>query len=193
MTRKWTRLTALTALTVLALAPLVAWATTSLTTRISLGFTATYTVTGDLADSVSAMNLSRTIDLTSGTGASQANLIFHDSRPLADGANETLDLYASGTLLDPVGNALTMAALKALYLKNTSADATLLVGGAASVALTLFSDTTDILKIPPGGIFLWTCPSAAGLDLSTNKNLKLAHDGTGSSTLTYEIIAIGED
>jgi len=49
------------------------------------------------------------------------------------------------------------------------------------------------MKLPPGGKFLWTAPNADGLTITTNKNLKLAHDGTGSSTLTYNIVAIGID
>ena len=128
-----------------------------------------------------------------GTGANQANCIFHDQRTLADGANETLDLYASGSLLDPFGDALTMTALKLLYLRNYSSDANLLVCGGTSADIPIFSNNSDQLIIKPGGYFLWTDPTAAGSVITTNKNLKLTHDGTGSSTLTYDVIALGLD
>jgi len=40
---------------------------------------------------------------------------------------------------------------------------------------------------------LWTAPDATGLDVTTNKNLKLEHDGTGSDDLVYRIVLIGVD
>jgi hypothetical protein len=131
---------------------------------------------------------------TFGTGAGAVNLIYADTTTLADGANTTLDLYASGTLKDVHNRDLTMAALKFLYIKNNSADATLLVGGGASNDLGIFAATSDILKIPPGGdAILWNDPSASGLDITTNKNLKIEHDGTGSSSMDVDVIAMGLD
>lgn len=128
-----------------------------------------------------------------GTGANQANIVYAETHTLADGANSTLDLYASGSLVDIFGAALTLSALKILYIKNNSSDATLKVGGGASNDLDIFADTSDKLLIKPGGTFIWVCPTAAGLDITTNKNLKLEHDGTGSSTMDVDVIAIGED
>jgi hypothetical protein len=164
----------------------------ALTATMNKKFLTQFTGPLDLSTPIDELNLDRSIVFTNGTGANQANMIFHDQRTLADAANEVLDLYASGTLKDPLGTVLTMAKLKFLFIKNGSADANLLIGG-ATTPVGLFNVATDVLKLPPGGQFEWTAPNAAGLDLSTNKNLKLAHDGTGSSTLTYDIIAIGID
>jgi hypothetical protein len=108
------------------------------------------------------------------------------------GGRETLDLYG-GTLLDGLKNTLTMEKLKVLFLKNTSADASLLIGGATTTPVDLFADVADVFKQRPGGVFLTTAPDANGILLTTNKNLKLAHDGTGTGNLIYEIIAIGVD
>lgn len=130
---------------------------------------------------------------TYGTSANQIQIIFADTVTLADGANTTISLYDSGTYLDIFGVALTLSSLKYLYIKNNSSDATLKVGGGASADLDIFSDTSDILLIPPGGIAVWVDPSAAGTVCSTNKNLKLEHDGTGSSTMDVDIIAMGLD
>lgn len=130
---------------------------------------------------------------TYGTSASQVNVIYADTRTLADGANETLDLYASGSLEDVFGTALTMTALKLLYIKNNSSDATLKIGGGASADLDIFADTSDKALIKPGGFFLWIDPSAAGLTITTNKNLKIEHDGTGSDTMDVDVIALGLD
>ena len=129
-----------------------------------------------------------------GTGAGQANVIYQDSISLADGADTTIDLYASGSLLDIFERALTMETLKFLYIKNTSADATLLVGGGASNDLLLFAATSDIVKIPPGGdSILYNDVAGSGILLTTNKNLKLTHDGTGGSTMAVYVIAMGLD
>jgi hypothetical protein len=164
----------------------------SLTARIVLGFDAVCQAVQNLSNLVDRLSLNRALDLTNGTGANQANVLYHDERTLADGAEETLDLYG-GTLLDGLKNALTMEKLKVLFLKNTSTDASLLIGGATTTPIDLFVDAADVFKQRAGGVFLTTAPDANGIALTTNKNLKLAHDGTGTSPLVYEIIAIGVD
>lgn len=164
----------------------------ALTAKISLGLTTQFTGSGDLSTPTDQMNITRAIEFTSGTGANQADVLFADSRTLADGANEVLDIYASGTLLTPLGTALTMTKAKAIYVYNTSADASLLIGG-GTTPLAICADGSDILKLPPGGKLVFTAPLAAGIATTTNKNLKFEHDGTGSSTLTYEVVVIGID
>lgn len=130
---------------------------------------------------------------TYGAAANQVNVVYAETRTLADGANETLDLYASGSLLDLFGTALTMTAIKLVYLKNNSDDATLKVLGTDSTALDICADSSDIILVPPGGTLLWTDPSATGTVITTNKNLKIEHDGTGSSTMDVDVIVLGLD
>ena len=132
------------------------------------------------------------VKLTDGTGANQADTLWHDQRTLADGANETIDVH-DGSLSDAFGTAVTLDKLKMICIKNGSSDADLEIGGAAATQLGLFADGTDILNLPPGGIFVYSAPGSAGLDCSTNSDLKLTHDGTGESTLTYDIIVVGID
>jgi hypothetical protein len=127
---------------------------------------------------------------TFGTGANQANSIFEDQRS-TDDTGETLDLYASGSLLDVFGQALTMENLKMLYIKNTHATLILELMGNASLDLLILSGTTDALEIPAGGELYWSAPTAAGIDLTTNKNLFIA--ATTAGTITYDIIAMGLD
>lgn len=148
---------------------------------------------GDLAERSALVQLA-SHNWAFGTGAGQVNVIYQDSVSIADGADTTIDLYASGTLLDIFERALTMETLKFLYIKNTSADATLLVGGGASNDLLLFAATSDIVKIPPGGsAILYNDVAGSGILLTTNKNLKLAHDGTGSSAMVVYVVAMGLD
>jgi len=149
---------------------------------------------GDLAE-LKAPVIVNNIDWSYGTGAGQVNVIYQDKVTIADGENDTLDLYASGAgeLLDVFNRALTMEALKFLYIKNNSADASLLVFGGDSVDIGILGGATEQLTIPPGGHLLWVDPSAAGLDLTTNKNLYLEHDGTGTSSMDVDVIAMGLD
>ena len=136
--------------------------------------------------------ISQTMNVTfsKGVEANQADGFFHDERTLADGANETLDLTDS-SLTDKLGEPINFSKLKALVIVNTSIDACLLIGGAVSAQMALFNAVTEKLKLRPGGVFMFLCPDLAGVDISVNAKLKLEHDGTGTSTLIYRIMALG--
>jgi hypothetical protein len=126
-----------------------------------------------------------------GTGANQINQLYAARRTLTDGANETLNLHDSGTLLDAYGNAIAMDAIKMLVVKNNSADADLLLFGGNSADIPICSNATDQIIIKPGCMFSWANLSAAGLDITTNKNLRIAHNGTGTSTMAVDIVVGG--
>lgn len=132
-----------------------------------------------------------------GTGVGAVDVIYAETITLEDAANKTLDLYSSSgadLLQDIFMQDLTMKALKFLYIKNNSADATLLVLGTATTAIPICGAAEDIIKIPPkGSAVLWNDPSAAGLVISTNKDLKLEHDGTGEASMDVDIVAMGLD
>ena len=164
----------------------------SLTAKLNLLLNIEHTKAMDLNTLRDAMNLTRGVSLANGSGANQADAVFHDTRTLADAATETLDVH-DGTLVNAFGDTLTLTKLKAIYIKNNSADANLLIGGAVATQLGLFNDVSDVLKLPPGGDFFMTAPGSAGIDVSTNSDLKIAHDGTGMSSLTYDIIIVGVD
>ncbi len=149
-----------------------------------------YTDGLDLSSVLDQLDINIGITWSYGTGANQANLLFHDSRS-TDDTGETLDLFASGSLVDAFGNALTMAAIKLLYIKNTHATLELEVFGGVSLDLLIIDSTADAIIIPAGGVFLWMCPTAAGIVTSTNKNLKIAAVTAG--TITYDIVAMGLD
>jgi hypothetical protein len=147
----------------------------------------------DLSDVEDTLTLTAGVDFADGTAADQANLLWSDTRTLADGGSDELDIN-DGTLSNNFGVALTMTKLKLLYVRNNSADANLLIGGAATTPIAIFSDAaSDKIKLPPEGEMLFIAPNVDGVSVTTNKHIKIAHDGTGSSTLTYDIITIGID
>lgn len=154
----------------------------------------TYFLDVDLADDLQAPFKIAATRWSYGTGAYQVNCVYAGITTLTDGSNTTLDLYESGSLLDVFKRALTMAAIKFLYIRNNSPDSILLIGGGAVNDLLLFADTTDKVKLSPGGIFLWTCPTAAGIVTTANKNLKLEDDGSGEAgNKPIHVIAMGLD
>ena len=128
-----------------------------------------------------------------GTSANQVNVVYADSITLTDGGNDTLDLFAGG-LLDIFGRTMTMSAIKLLYVKNTSTDSGLTIGGGVATDLLIFADTSDKVLVPSGGIFMWADPSAAGVVTTARNNLYLLDDGTGEAgDKIVQVIAMGLD
>ena len=167
----------------------------ALTANFVLNVNFSFTNPLDLTTPKDTGQLTLPLALTNGTGDNQADKIFHDERTLSDEGTETLDFH-DGSLTDAFGNALTLDKLKSLVIVNYSVEATLLVGGAAATVLPLFADDTDIIKVPVAttlqpGIIWWAAPK--GIDITTNSDLKLTHDGTGTDSLTFRIIAVGVD
>ena len=170
----------------------LAVAASSLTAKILLNIGIEYSVTDDLSTKEAPIRKSRGVSLTNGTGANQADTVFQDIRTLTDAQAETINLH-DGSLENDFGTALTLDILKVLYIKNNSSDPNLLIGGAATNQVGLFADGGDILTLRPGGEFLLIAPDVNGIDVTADPNLKITHDGTGSDSLTYDIIMVGID
>jgi hypothetical protein len=134
-------------------------------------------------------NYTRTKTWTNGTGAGAANVYFEDTRALADGANETLDL--SGSLAGAFGTAV-FARVKYLLIVNLGTT-TLTVGNATNPVQLGFGATTSTFAIPAGGKFEIEAPTATGWTVtnSTADGLKIAN-AAGAAT-TYKIIIAGAD
>jgi len=168
--------------------------TTSLSGKAGAVFDLIYNLDVDLAKDLQAHLKIEASRWSYGTGAGAVNVVYAATTTLADGANTTLNLKDSGTLLDVFKQALTMTAIKFLYIKNNSADATLKVGGGDSLDLDIFAAKTDILLIKPlASAILLNDPSAAGVSVATNYNLKIEHDGTGEESMDVDVIALGLD
>lgn len=164
--------------------------TTGLTGRSAVNLVLTAEKAIDLSTIPDPLKINSSIDWTFGTGVNQVNLLFHDSRS-TDDTGETHDIYAGGSLVNSFGDPLTMEAIKLLFVKNTHASLTLEILGTASTGLDIVADPTDIIELPPGGEFLWTCPTAAGIVTTTNLSLKFASKTAG--TITYDMVLMGLD
>jgi len=139
-----------------------------------------------LAATLDKLPINDGVDWTFGTGANQVNLLYHATLTAVDD-QAAVDISGSD-IQDAYGDNCDFAALKLLYIKNTDATEDLKLGGGVSADIGIFDDTSDILLIPPGGFFLWINPSAAGLDVTTNKNLLIQAE---SAHVTYDIVMMG--
>ena len=130
---------------------------------------------------------------TYGTGENQVNVVYADTVPLTDGQTIVMDLNASGTYLDVFTGALTLEAVKLVYIKNNSADATLEILGSGAASIMICKVNTDVIVIQPGGTFMWIDPSASGLDCNPAVEFQLTHPGTGDDGVNVDVIIMGLD
>ena len=163
----------------------------ALTAKMRIKMLINYTSSETLQDVVQPIDEDRGITLTNGTGLNKGNRCYAETITIGDGLNDELDVQA---LTDGFGNALDFDIIRAMYIYNSSADATLILGGAAGTQLDIFADkASDKFELLPGCELFMTWPTATGLDVTTNKDLKYEHNGTGTSDLLFDIIIVGED
>lgn len=131
------------------------------------------------------------INLSDGTGANNADLLFADTRTLAASATEDLDL--AGELSDAFGATITMAEVVAIYVSAASGNTNDVVLGDATAPIPLFGGTNPTISVKPGGVFLIAAPNAAGqltVGAGSTDDLKVANSSSGTSvTYTIAILA----
>lgn len=163
----------------------------ALTSRVSLELVASLTGTADFGAPSSRPSFARQIDLTSGTGANQADQVWTDQRTVAASGSENLDL--TGSLTDALGGSITLARVKVLYIAASAANTnSVVVGAAASNPWATLLSGTGTLTLRPGAVFLVAVPEATAYAVTagTGDLLKVANSGAGTS-VTYDIAVIG--
>jgi hypothetical protein len=167
-----------------------------LTTFAALTLNADQTSAQDLGTVDLPVNVARQFALANGTGAGQADKIFHDTRTLTASATENLDL--AGVLLDPITQAaLTFVRIKGLYVAASSANtndvivgANVVNGWATLIGPTGASGGTITLK--PGSAFMTftTDATAWPVTAGTGDLLKVTNSAGGTS-VDYSIVIVG--
>lgn len=130
------------------------------------------------------------IQIKSGTGNGNADLLYAAQRQLAPATSETLDL--AGVLSDAFGATLIIAKVKAIYIRGADANSgNIEVGGAAANAfIGPLKDVTDIAVVQPGGVWLNVAPNAGWtVTPATGDLLKVNNPGAAAGT--YDIIVVG--
>jgi hypothetical protein len=97
----------------------------ALAAQIQLSILAHETSSGDISRTLRATPANYALALTDGTGANQAQVVWSDSRTIATGAYEDLDLTA---LPDDRG-VVSFSSVSVLYIKNNSPADYILIGG----------------------------------------------------------------
>lgn len=113
-----------------------------------------------------------------------------DTRMIAAGGSEDLDLAAG--LVDPVGEPVSIEAVKVLAIVADDGNAhDILIGAAAADPVGLFADGSDVARVKPGGMVLFAAPDPYGYQLFDGAGLlRVANDG-GVSAVTYTVIVLG--
>jgi hypothetical protein len=145
----------------------------------------------DLSTPTDQVSVKKKVELTNGTGANSADLIFHDTRTLAASANEDLDL--SGSLAGPFGASQVFVELRGIVIAAAAGNTNnVRVTRPASNGVPLFLAASDGIDVPPGGVFMWACPADGKVSITagTGDLINIANSSSGS-TVTYDVIIIG--
>ena len=135
----------------------------------------------------------KTWDITDGVGTLKAETICRDQRVLGPSATEDIDL--SGVVTDSFGTTITFTKVKTILIYAATGNTNnVQVGGAASNAfINWVSSATDVIEVGPNGIFFLMNPIAAGYAVTDlTGDLLTITNGGGGTSVTYDIIIIGE-
>ena len=169
----------------------------ALTARLIAKMQATQTGSNDFGGPNFTPEISQIIDLTSGTTAGTADILWMDQRTVSSASNDDLDL--AGVLSNAFGATVAMVELVAVFVVNApSSDAAnttnLTVGAAASNPITGFmgGTTPTFGPIRPGGFLFFGCGDAAGFGAvagGSADTLRVAN--SSGAAATYQIGIIG--
>ena len=151
---------------------------------------------GDFGPPMFTPTIAGVINLTNGTGAAQADILWSDERTIASGGTDDLDL--AGILKDAFGVTVATAKIVTILVINApvsgAANTTnLTIGVGSNPVVGWLGGTTPTLgPIRPGGMFLRAESDAAGIctvTAGTADILRIAN--SAGAAATYQIVIIG--
>lgn len=161
-----------------------------LSTNIKASVSGSYTSAIDLGTAEMPFNIAAAIALATGTGANQADKFWSDTRTVTTGATDSLDL--AGSLTDVFGATITLARVKAIYVKAAAANTTdLQIARPAANGLVLFAAASDAINLKPGGVFLWCCPDATAIPVTAGTGDLLSIINAAGASANYDIAIVG--
>lgn len=132
--------------------------------------------------------------LANGTGAGQADKLWHAQRTLAANANDDLDLNGAA-FTDAFGAALAFVKVKGLIVAAAAANPNPITVGAAAANgfVAPFGSATDKVNVRPGAVFALIAGSADatgyGVTAATADLLRITAGAGGNHT--YDVIIAG--
>lgn len=162
-----------------------------LSTKLLVDADLDYTSPLDLSTTINHLDFTRSLALASGTGAGQADLVWHDERTLTASATEDLDL--AGSLVNAFGTTLTFARVKMLLVYASPANTNnVVLGNVTNGIVGWFGAATHTIAVRPGGVLALFAPDATAyaVTASTADLLHVANSA-GSTSVTYDIVIAG--
>jgi hypothetical protein len=160
-------------------------------TSIAVNVSSSHIKALDLGDATFPISASQVVNLTNGTGAGQADLVFTDTRTLSASGTENLDL--AGSLTDAYGTTMTFARIKGLIVFAASGNTNdVQITRPASNGVPIFLAAGDGLPVRPGGIFAWACSDATGIAVTAGTgDLLTVTNSAGTTGVTYTVVIFG--
>jgi hypothetical protein len=165
----------------------------TLTAQIKASLHWLFQETLDLATVADDAKLEYDKTLADGTGADQADKVWHDSRALAAAANDDFDLNALANTIFGSTVTINFAKVKAILIVNlaTTAGDDLTVGGAASQEWTAWVGTAgDKVRVPADSCLL-ICNKKTGWTVTGGASDTLRISNVGANPITYRIAVLG--
>jgi hypothetical protein len=165
----------------------------SLTAQIKASLNWLFQESLDLATVNDDAKLEYDRSFADGTAADQADKIWHDSRTLASGASDDLDLNALTNTIFGSTVTINMAKVKAILIVNTATTAgeDLTVGGAAAQEWTAWVGAAgDKVRVPADSCLLIT-NRKSGWSVTNGASDTLRVTNTGAGSITYKIAVLG--
>lgn len=164
---------------------------TTLKTIVTAQIETTFKNLLDLSTPIDNLTKKAKIELANGTGANSADLCFHDTRTVSASGTDAIDL--AGSLAGPFGASQVFVELRAVLVAASSANTNnVRVNRPASNGVPLFLAAGDGIDVPPGGVFLWSCPADGKVTVTASTGDLLNIDNSSSGTsVTYDLVVIG--
>lgn len=160
----------------------------ALTTTVSIQISASQTLALDLVTKRADLVKTVPLSLDTGTGLSQADVIFSDTRSTA--GTDSLDMIGGG-LLDNLGQTWAPARIKGIIVVAAAANTgNVLLRRPAANGVPFMTAAADEIPIHPGGVAVIWAPSAAGY-VCTAGTADLIDLAASAGTVTYDIYIIG--
>lgn len=160
----------------------------ALSTSVTIAISASYSLALDLVTKTAPLAKTYSLSLDTGTGLSQADVIFSDTRSTA--ATDSLDMVGGG-LLDNLGNVWAPARIKGIIVFAPAANpGNVLLRRPAANGVPFLTAAGDEIPIHPGGLAVIWAPSAAGYVVTTGTG-DLIDLVASAGTVSYDIIIIG--
>ncbi len=145
----------------------------------------------DLSTPRDELRKSYRFPFANGVGADQADEAWHDTRTVAFGATDSLDL--SGGVTNAFGQSMTLTKVKAIVLRADAANPNdLEITRPAANGLLFMKAVSDAMLLKPGGCLVLIAPAAAGIAVTagTGDLLDVVNPG-GSGNCIYDVILLG--